>query len=64
MGQEEREQFVRVFHESMRGAAQRGLVANPLGKPFLGWDELSAEAREGRRMMVDWILERYDVARK
>jgi hypothetical protein len=48
----ELELFARALHESAREAVERHLVVNDLGKPFLSWDEISEEAREGRRLMA------------
>jgi len=55
------EKFARELHESMREAAARGLVANDVGKPFQGWNDLSEAAREGRRVMARYLLSRFEV---
>ena len=55
------EELAQALHESGREAVEGHLVVNDLGKPFLGWYEISEEAREGRRVMARWVLERFEI---
>lgn len=60
------EAFAKVLHESGREAVEkRKLVRNDLPiHPFQEWDELTEDAREGRRMMARYLLNRYHVSPK
>lgn len=55
------ESLARELHEAGREAVERGLVVNNLGKPFLGWDEITEEAREGRRVQARYLLARFAI---
>lgn len=50
--------FAKLLHESGRAAVEAHKVVNDLGKPFLEWEEISEDAREGRRMMARFLLDR------
>lgn len=58
------ERLARDIHESMRKSTRLGLVAIKANVPFVGFDELSPEAQEGRREMARFILGRYDITPK
>ena len=49
-------ELAKILHESGRRAVEQHKVVNDLGKPFLSWDEISEDAKEGRRMMASYIL--------
>lgn len=49
-------ELAKILHESGRRAVEQHKVVNDLGKPFLSWSEISEEAREGRRMMAQFLL--------
>ena len=58
------EALARQLHESGRAAVEKGatVAAGNLGdkaRRFLEWDEITEEAREGRRMQAAWLLDRY-----
>jgi urease gamma subunit len=55
------ELLAKHLHEAGREAVERGLVVNKLGIPFLGWDEITEDAREGRRVMARYLRKHYAV---
>lgn len=57
-----REQLAMILHEAGRKAVeQRKIYRSDLPvKPFCEWDELPEDAKEGRRMMADHLLENYE----
>ena len=52
------ESLAKILHESGREAVARGLVyRNDLPiRPFCEWDELSEDAKEGRRIMARYLV--------
>lgn len=63
------EQLARDLHEAGRAAVEAGnTVAHSnfgeQARKFLEWDEITEEAREGRRIQARWILNQYDMRRK
>lgn len=56
------ERLARILHESGRAAVEAGKVVNRIpGQPFLGWDAITEDAREGRRMQARYLLEHLDI---
>jgi hypothetical protein len=56
------EELAKTLHEAGREAVEAGLVVNKVpGQPFLEWDQLSEQAREGRRVQARYLLEIYDI---
>lgn len=56
------ERLARELHEAGREAVERGAVVNRVpGQPFLGWDEISEAAREGRRIQARYLLARFTI---
>ena len=55
------ESFARVLHEAGREAVEKGATVNPTGARFLGWDEITDAAREGRRIQARYVLDRFAV---
>lgn len=55
------EQLAKVIHESNREAVQKQLLVNKLGLPFTDWDDLSEEAKEGRRLAAQFLMDRYEM---
>lgn len=51
------EALAKLLHESGRKAVEKGWVVNKLGLPFLGWDEISEDAKDGRRLMARFLLD-------
>lgn len=57
-----RETLARLLHESGRQAVEeRKIYRSDLPiKPFCEWDDLDENAKEGRRMMADYLLDHWD----
>lgn len=56
------EHFAYVLHEAGREAVEKGAVVNKIqGQPFLVWNQITEEAREGRRIQARYILDHYDL---
>ena len=51
------------LHEAGRKAVEEGLTVNPTGK-FLEWNEITEQAREGRRVQARYLLENYSIVSK
>lgn len=56
--------FAKILHEAGREAVEKGatVAAENFGEPtrkFLSWDEISEQAREGRRIQARYILDRF-----
>lgn len=50
--------LARALHEAGRSAVEHGLVLNKIpGQPFYEWDELTDEARAGRRVQAAYLIE-------
>lgn len=58
------EKLARELHEAGREAVELGKVVNKLGKPFMGWDEIDDDAREGRRIMARYLLARFCISER
>lgn len=63
------ESLARDLHEAGREAVEKGATVaaahhGEKTRTFLGWDEITEEAREGRRIQARWLLERYHVVKK
>ena len=63
------EEFAKVLHEAGREAVTKGATVaaknfGEKGRTFIEWEELSDEAREGRRIQARYILERFEVIAK
>lgn len=55
------ELFAIALHEAGREAVNAGATVNPTGERFLEWDEVSEQAREGRRIQARQILKNFCV---
>jgi hypothetical protein len=56
------ETLAKALHEAGREAVEKGKVVNKVhGQPFMGWDEITEDAREGRRIMARYLLARFAV---
>ncbi len=59
------EDLARMLHDAGREAVRRGLVVNRVpGQPFLGWHEITEEAREGRRVQARYLLRCLTILRR
>jgi hypothetical protein len=63
------EELARELHEAGREAVEKGatVAADHHGekaRTFLGWEEITENAREGRRIQARYLLERYVVCPK
>jgi hypothetical protein len=61
------EELARALHESGREAVIANRTVIQIGvspRPFFEWSDISDEAREGRRMMARFLLDRYDIEKK
>jgi hypothetical protein len=63
------EDFAKALHESGREAVMTNKVLKKDGAPlgqikFKEWDELPEEAKEGRRIQAQWILDHFNVIQK
>lgn len=61
------EKLAQELHEAGREAVERGnTVAADKGvsepRKFMEWDEITENARDGRRIQAEWFLERYHVS--
>ena len=60
------EQLAKELHEAGRDAVEKGatVAADKFGEKtrvFMGWDEISENAKEGRRLQAKYLLERYRI---
>lgn len=60
------ETLAKVFHEAGREAVLKNKVLKPDGAPvgeikFKEWDEISEDAKEGRRIQVRYLLSKYQL---
>lgn len=51
------------IHEAGREPVRLGLVVVRANIPFASFDEISEEAREGRRLMARFLLDRFEIKR-
>ncbi len=63
------EEFAEMLHEAGREVVLKNKVVKKDGAPlgsikFLGWNELSEDAKEGRRIQARYILKQCSVQRK
>jgi len=59
------EYMAKIFHEAGKEAVLKNAVVKTEVKPiFKEWDEISEEAREGRRIQVRFLMERFDLIPK
>ncbi|MDR3166022.1 MAG: hypothetical protein LBU13_10645 [Synergistaceae bacterium] len=58
------ETLAEELHEAGRAAVEAGATVNPTGSKFLEWDEITEQAREGRRIQARYLLERYEINKK
>ena len=63
------EALAKHLHEAGRAAVLSNKVIKKDGAPlgqikFLEWDEISEEAREGRRIQAQWLLSHYYILSK
>lgn len=58
------ERLARDIHEAGREPVRLGLVVVKANIPFASFDEISEEAREGRRLMARFLLDRHDITPK
>ena len=54
--------LAKELHEAGREAVEKGTTVNPAGDKFLEWDEITEEAREGRRIQAKYLLDRYTIS--
>jgi hypothetical protein len=56
---DKREDLAKLLHESGREAVEKRLVyRNDLPvKPFCEWNDLTEDAKEGRRLMAQYLLD-------
>ena len=53
------------LHEAGREAVEKGAVVNPgPNRLFIGWYDITEEAREGRRIQARFLLGRYTIIAK
>jgi len=62
----DKEQLAKILHEAGRKAVLANKVVKKDGAPlgqikFLEWNEITEDAREGRRIQADYILSICDV---
>lgn len=62
------EALARELHEAGREAVEKGatVAADKFGektRTFLSWDELTENAREGRRIQAKYLLNRFEITR-
>jgi len=65
----DKEQLAKILHEAGRKAVLANKVVKKDGAPlgqikFLEWNEITEDAREGRRIQADYILSICDVKLK
>ena len=65
----EKEQLAKILHEAGRKAVLSNKVVKKDGAPlgqikFLEWNEITEDAREGRRIQAEYILSICDVKMK
>lgn len=54
------EEVAKELHEAGRAAVEAGLVINKVpGQPFFEWDQITEQAREGRRVQARYLLSRF-----
>lgn len=53
------EELAQTLHEAGREAVIKGKLVNNTGKPFLEWNEISKDAKEGRRIQARYLLNHY-----
>jgi hypothetical protein len=63
------EDLAKELHEAGREAVEKGatVAADKFGektRTFMGWDEITENAREGRRIQAKYLLERYIIIKK
>lgn len=58
------EMLAKELHEAGREAVKAGTTVNPTGGHFLEWDEITEQAREGRRIQARHLLEKFRIERK
>jgi hypothetical protein len=60
------EELAMALHEAGRSAVEAGQTVahdhhGEKSKRFLGWDEITENAREGRRVQARWLTERFSI---
>jgi len=63
------ESLAKILHESGREAVLTNKVVKKDGAPlgqikFIEWDQLSEDARKGRRIQAQYLLERFIIKKK
>ena len=63
------EDFAKELHEAGRQAVEAGatVAADKFGektRTFLEWNDISEQAREGRRIQARYLLNRYKIIKK
>lgn len=55
------EGLAQALHEAGREAVERGLILHRPAEPppFVEWADCAEHVREGRRVQVRWLLQRY-----
>lgn len=59
------ETLARELHEAGREAVEKGkLVKKIPGERFLEWDEITDDAREGRKIQARYLLHKFTITEK
>jgi len=63
------EDLAKELHEAGREAVEKGatVAADKFGektRTFMGWNDITENSREGRRIQARYLLERYDITKK
>lgn len=54
--------LARELHESMKHPLETGMFMKNIARPQIPFDDLSPEAREGRREMARFLLRRFEIS--
>ena len=55
------EQLAKELHLAGKEAVERGLVVNKSANSFLSWEDITEEAREGRRVQARYLLDKFEI---
>lgn len=60
------EELAKELHEAGREAVEnrKVVVKDPKFRRFLEWNEITEDAREGRRIQARYLLEKFNIERK
>lgn len=51
------EVFAKLLHDAGAAAVLNGSSVNPYGDGYEGWEDISEDKREGRRLMARWLMD-------